>query len=534
MGNTDTKPTIETLPPIPFMAGSIDSIADTLERGRLAVIHRHSPSGSPFDFEVTAALTTMHETKKLSMLARCAFRASVNAPEFGSLRDGYDRTVKGLELGSLGIQATLAADEKKSVRLSRKDEDITRISVTSWFSPLGQTPYFFSTSNNRKDGKYQQVNSAPPPYKRSALQFDVEAFMEFSSIHYKLLGGLDSDFAVDLVEVRDSSRSMATPRAGRRQKRSQKKNQMTSSTKPKQTSTTKGTSETKPYAARLSSPEAILEEIRGLDDGARAMLEERILTFEHPDIAEEYGVNSSGGILLYGPPGTGKTMTATAIAKKINAEVWQIDGADLINKFVGESAANTKRVFAEAAEKAKEGPVVLFLDEIDTIVGSKDDSNSERIAALGEFKRSLGYISEQVPNVLVIATTNHFDKLDEAFMRAGRFDIKVYMPLPDDETRLQILVDHISLKQITDDKADTKRTLQFSEDVFETRLFDDALSMDLNLLVRLTDGMSGADIASIIKQCRFEKFRQHILEGGYAGPITGEDVIAKINSFKTL
>src|SRR5439155_4525808 len=98
-----------------------------------------------------------------------------------------------------------------------------------------------------------------------------------------------------------------------------------------------------------------------------------IYPFEHPELAERFGIRGGGGVLMYGPPGTGKTMLAKATAGEINATFFRISPADVLSKWVGEAEQNIKKLFdAAGAEKRS----IIFIDEIEALVPARRDEGS--------------------------------------------------------------------------------------------------------------------------------------------------------------
>jgi transitional endoplasmic reticulum ATPase len=152
----------------------------------------------------------------------------------------------------------------------------------------------------------------------------------------------------------------------------------------------------------------------------------------------EIGAPRARGVLFIGEPGTGKTMLARIIAHESGAAFYQINGPEIVSKWLGQSEELLRKIFDRAKS---ENSAVIFFDEIDSIAEERrDDSHeaSRRLVAqlltlMNDLNRS------QIGNVIVIAATNRPDAIDPALKRPGRFDWKIYFPLPDRDGREQIL-----------------------------------------------------------------------------------------------
>jgi len=149
------------------------------------------------------------------------------------------------------------------------------------------------------------------------------------------------------------------------------------------------------------------------------------------------------GILLYGPPGTGKTLIAKAIAGEAKATFIYSSGSEFVEKYVGVGAKRVRMIFERAR---KEAPSIIFIDEIDAL-GSKrnSESNNEKDQTLNQLLIELDGFNN-ANNVIVVAATNRLDLLDEALLRPGRFDRKIYVGNPNYYSRLKILEVHTKNK----------------------------------------------------------------------------------------
>ncbi len=151
------------------------------------------------------------------------------------------------------------------------------------------------------------------------------------------------------------------------------------------------------------------------------------------------------GILLYGPPGTGKTLIAKAIAGEAKATFIYSSGSEFVEKYVGVGAKRVRMLFERAR---KEAPSIIFIDEIDAL-GSKrnSESNNEKDQTLNQLLIELDGFNN-TSNVIVVAATNRLDLLDEALLRPGRFDRKIYVGNPNYHSRLKILEVHTRNKPL--------------------------------------------------------------------------------------
>lgn len=151
------------------------------------------------------------------------------------------------------------------------------------------------------------------------------------------------------------------------------------------------------------------------------------------------------GILLYGPPGTGKTLIAKAIAGEAKATFIYSSGSEFVEKYVGVGAKRVRMIFERAR---KEAPAIIFIDEIDALGAKRNtESNNEKDQTLNQLLIELDGFNN-TSNVIVVAATNRLDLLDEALLRPGRFDRKIYVGNPNFHSRLKILEVHTKNKPL--------------------------------------------------------------------------------------
>ncbi|MBI3640078.1 MAG: AAA family ATPase, partial [Thaumarchaeota archaeon] len=187
------------------------------------------------------------------------------------------------------------------------------------------------------------------------------------------------------------------------------------------------------------------------------------------------------GILLHGPSGTGKTLLAKAVATESEANFISVRGPELLSKWVGESERGIREIFRRARQAS---PCVIFFDEIDSIAPVRgvggETAVTERVVS--QLLTELDGI-ESLHGVVVLAATNRADMIDTALLRPGRFDKIILVPMPDKEGRKKIL--EISTKEIPIDREPKSEAGKNPDYV------------DLEKLSDSTDGLSGADVASI-------------------------------------
>ncbi|WOG99473.1 hypothetical protein DCAR_0518825 [Daucus carota subsp. sativus] len=223
-------------------------------------------------------------------------------------------------------------------------------------------------------------------------------------------------------------------------------------------------------------PDVSWDDIGGLENVKRELQETVQYPVEHPEKFEKFGMSPSRGVLFYGPPGCGKTLLAKAIANECQANFISVKGPELLTMWFGESEANVREIFDKARQSA---PCVLFFDELDSIAtqrGSSQGDAADRV--LNQLLTEMDGMTAK-KTVFIIGATNRPDIIDPALLRPGRLDQLIYIPLPDDASRLQIF------------KACLRKS-PVSRDV------------DLLALARYTVGFSGADITEICQRsCKY-------------------------------
>lgn len=244
-------------------------------------------------------------------------------------------------------------------------------------------------------------------------------------------------------------------------------------------------------------------------------------SFKHPEIMERWGAARPAGLLLHGPDGTGKTMLIKALANEVGATLWQVSSADIYQAYVGQSEARMQEIFDEAREHT-DGPLIVFFDEIDTIIAIANDAGDSngslvRNNVAGIFKRETNTLTKENPNVMIAATTNRMDAVHPSIIRSGRFT-KLQIPPPTEEGRRQILNNLIFVDEAVRRLNDYQQTGK--EDSF--RRFED--DIDTAALARIMEDYTGADISEVIRGIKLSKAMQEAA-GKAPTPISHKDIL---------
>jgi transitional endoplasmic reticulum ATPase len=238
----------------------------------------------------------------------------------------------------------------------------------------------------------------------------------------------------------------------------------------------------------VQRPNVKWDEIGGLQGVKEELAEAIEWPLKHAELFAEADVKPPKGILLYGPPGTGKTMIAKAVATTSEANFISIKGPELISKWVGESEKGVREVFRKARQAA---PCIVFFDEIDAIAprrGGAEDTSHVTERVISQMLTELDGL-EDLKGVVVIAATNRPDIIDEALLRPGRFDRMLEVPPPDKDARKQIFKIHTGKKPLDAD-------------------------VNLERLVDMTEGMTGAEIAGITNAAAMTAIKDHVAMKG--------------------
>ena len=235
-------------------------------------------------------------------------------------------------------------------------------------------------------------------------------------------------------------------------------------------------------------------------------LEEVVAFLNNPKKYLEYGVKLPKGVLLVGPPGVGKTLIARAVAGEADVPFFYQSGASFVQIYVGMGAKKVRELFAKAKQSA---PAIIFIDEIDAVGKARSGkSNDERESTLNELLTQMdGFDGEN--GVIVIAATNKIEVLDDALLRAGRFDRRVHVGLPNINDRKKILELYLNNKnhEINIDKL-VQETSGFSSAALAT-LINEAL---LNMIKNNKRILNNSDIQIAKNKLEFGKKQVKILD----------------------
>ncbi len=233
----------------------------------------------------------------------------------------------------------------------------------------------------------------------------------------------------------------------------------------------------------VETPNISWEDIGGLDQTKQSLIEAVEWPIKHPKSFKTLGIRPPRGILLYGPPGTGKTLLAKAVAKESEANFIQVKGPSLLSMWVGKSEEGVRKIFERARQVA---PCVIFFDELDALAGRRGYDNGNKVTerVLNQLLAEMDGL-EEIKDITVIAATNRPDMLDPALLRPGRFDRIILVDIPDEISRRKILEVHT-------------KNVPLGEDV------------NINEMVKLTDGFVGADIEGLIREAAMNALRRDI------------------------
>jgi len=222
-------------------------------------------------------------------------------------------------------------------------------------------------------------------------------------------------------------------------------------------------------------PNVSWEDVVGLETAKKAVKEAIVYPVQRPDL---FPLGWPRGILLFGPPGCGKTLLAAAVATEIDANFYQIDAASIMSKWLGEAEQNVAKLFVSARKSANDGKAaIVFVDELDSLMGAHSNEVGGEIRVKNQFLKEMDGIMDKgkALHVYVIGATNKPWDLDWAFIR--RFQKRIMVPLPDHNTRLNMLKHYTG-------------NLEISSDV------------DLHELARLSEGFSGSDIRDVCQSAQ--------------------------------
>lgn len=224
------------------------------------------------------------------------------------------------------------------------------------------------------------------------------------------------------------------------------------------------------------------EEVGGLREEIKAMREIVELPLRHPEVFSKLGIEPHSGILLYGPPGCGKTLIAKVLASESEANMYSINGPEIMNKYYGETEAKLRGIFKDAKDNS---PSIIFIDEIDAIAPKREETYGDvekRVVA--QLLALMDGLTDR-GNVIVLGATNRPDSVDPALRRPGRFDREVEISVPNSDERLEILQIHTRGMPIAD-------------------------NVNLKILSTALHGYTGADIRSLCREGAMKAIRRYL------------------------
>jgi len=246
-------------------------------------------------------------------------------------------------------------------------------------------------------------------------------------------------------------------------------------------------------------PDVTWEQVIGLDDAKSALRESIVYPTKRPDL---FPLGWPKGMLLYGPPGTGKTMLAAATANEMDGYFINVDASSMMSKWLGEAEKNVSKLFAMARKYAeKEGkPVILFVDEVDSLLGSRNSEVGGEVRTKNQFLTEMDGVNGKGKDLMlyVIGATNKPWSLDWPFLR--RFQKRIYVSLPTQEARESLF--H-----------------QYTEPLRKDYNVNDAE------LGKLFDGYSASDIKDVCQAAQIKTVHEIFDAPDYHEPVEGEETV---------
>ncbi len=247
---------------------------------------------------------------------------------------------------------------------------------------------------------------------------------------------------------------------------------------PQQVQVEMNTGIEKDFVIRPITSNYTFKDVAGINEVKEELIE--IVDFlKNPEKYRNFGINLPKGVLLVGPPGVGKTLIAKALAGEAGVPFFYQSGSSFVQMYVGVGAKRVRDLFSKAKAMA---PSIIFIDEIDAIGKARGNlRNDEREATLNQLLTEMDGF-EGSEGVIVIGATNKVDLLDEALLRPGRFDRRIFVELPGLKDRMEILKVHLKNKPFKG---------------------------NLENIAKMTVGFSGAALASLVNEASIYALKQN-------------------------
>ena len=334
--------------------------------------------------------------------------------------------------------------------------DLYSVGILMYHLLYGMLPYFFDTSNMKQENIIERLSNERQRLLRipNIEKFELDEQL-ILTINKAVQADVDSRFqsAEDFLQALDGKKLIG--------------NVQTESLK---------NSEEKPRNVKKGNGFA---DVAGMTELKEQLRSDVIDLLKNPEQAKELGLCIPNGILFYGPPGCGKTFFAEKFAEETGFNYMYVKGSDVASPYIDGGKGKIANIFKEARNNA---PTILFLDEVDALLSNRSNHNNPITAgAVNEFLMQLNNCGKD--NVLVIGATNKPLNIDEAAIRAGRLELKYYIPQPDKQTRKCMFEINV-----------TKRKYDFG--------------IDYGKLADMTENYVSADIALVVENAARLAFRR--------------------------